>query len=111
MTRNQKASTQSADEAPHEALASPTNIRVLTHNIRYATESPFKGEERWPVRCPRLCSQLLFNSVPEATFICLQEVLHHQLVDILKALNQSVDVGGEWKYVGVGREDGNQAGE
>ena len=101
----------SADEAPHEAPPSPVNIRVLTHNIRYATGSPFKGEERWPIRCPRLCSELVFNSITPATFICLQEVLHNQLIDILATLNQSADLGGEWKYIGVGRDDGKEAGE
>jgi endonuclease/exonuclease/phosphatase family metal-dependent hydrolase len=103
--------TQSAGGAPHEAHSSPVNIRVLTHNIRYATGSPFKGEERWPIRCPRLCSELVFNSIPPATFICLQEVLHNQLLDILTALNQCADTGGEWKYIGVGRDDGKEAGE
>lgn len=103
---------QSADEAPQEALSSPVNIRVLTHNIRYATGSPFKGEERWLIRCPRLCSELVFNSTNAETFICLQEVLHNQLIDILTALNhQSAEIGGEWKYIGVGREDGKEAGE
>ena len=110
-----RTSTQSADEAPHEApreaLSSPVNIRVLTHNIRYATGSPFKGEERWPIRCPRLCSELVFNSIIPETFICLQEVLHNQLIDVLTALNQSSEVGGKWKHIGVGRDDGKEAGE
>ena len=98
----------SSDEAPREAQSprEPVNIRILTHNIRYATGAPFKGEEKWPIRCPRLCSELVFNSTPNpATFICLQEVLHNQLVDILAAL------GGEWEYIGVGREDGKEVGE
>ncbi|KAG0647752.1 Transcription factor himD [Hyphodiscus hymeniophilus] len=106
-----RTSSRSADEAPHEALSSPINIRVVTHNIRYATGAPFKGEERWPVRAPRLSSELVFNSVIPATFICLQEVLHNQLVDISTALNQSADIGGEWEYIGVGRDDGKEAGE
>jgi endonuclease/exonuclease/phosphatase family metal-dependent hydrolase len=107
---------QSGDEASHEAQSfkksEPISIRVITHNIRYATGSPFKGEERWPIRCPRLCSELVFNSVPNPeTFICLQEVLHNQLIDISTALNPSAGIGGEWKYIGVGREDGKEAGE
>jgi endonuclease/exonuclease/phosphatase family metal-dependent hydrolase len=105
---------QSGDKVLSEARSSktrPVSIRVLTHNIRYATESPFEGEERWPVRCPRLCSELVFNSVKPESFICLQEVLHNQLVDISKDLNQSADIAGEWKHIGVGREDGKEAGE
>ncbi|KAF7901484.1 hypothetical protein EAF00_003705 [Botryotinia globosa] len=84
-------------------------IRVLTHNIRYATESPFKGEELWSVRCPRLCSELVFNSTIPETFICLQEVLHSQLVDIHDALNEGP--GSPWSRLGVGRDDGKEAGE
>jgi endonuclease/exonuclease/phosphatase family metal-dependent hydrolase len=106
-----RSTTLSADEASREAQ-SAINIRVLTHNIRYATGSPFKGEERWPIRCPRLCSELVFNSISSpATFICLQEVLHNQLIDILTGLNHSAEISGEWKYIGVGRDDGKEAGE
>jgi len=99
------------DNTTVEAIDSSASIRVITHNIRYATESPFKGEERWPVRCPRLCSELVFNStsIPE-TFICPQEVLHSQLVDVSNSLNESVS-GGEWRFIGVGRDDGEKAGE
>jgi endonuclease/exonuclease/phosphatase family metal-dependent hydrolase len=84
------------------------DIRVITHNIRYATRHPFKGEELWPVRCPRLCSQLVFNSNIPETFICLQEVLHQQVVDVLSSLNAST---AGWAYIGVGRDNGREAGE
>jgi endonuclease/exonuclease/phosphatase family metal-dependent hydrolase len=130
-------------------------IRLLTHNIRYATTSPFKGEELWPIRAPRMLNELQFNTRhnPEA-FICLQEVLHGQLVDIMTGLNPSstkedistlfshrqsqqpsyqpspdpalpsilvdtnpsnlesnITTTPEWSYIGVGRDDGKQAGE
>ncbi|KAI9751419.1 MAG: hypothetical protein M4579_006084 [Chaenotheca gracillima] len=87
-------------------------IRVLTHNIRYATGAPFKGEEPWDIRCPRLCSELVFNTraYPEA-FICLQEVLHRQMVDIDSALNDAAESRSGWTSIGVGRDDGKKAGE
>lgn len=51
-------------------------------------------------------------------FICLQEVLHTQLVDIMAHLNgidaDTADApaqGPHWSYVGVGRDDGVTAGE
>ncbi|KAG9234969.1 endonuclease/exonuclease/phosphatase family protein-like protein [Amylocarpus encephaloides] len=102
--------------APSSALTDHTtkqlaDLRVITHNIRYATETPFKGEELWPIRRPKLCSQLVFNSIAiPTTFICLQEVLHLQLVDILESLNASSPQK-EWECIGVGRDDGKQAGE
>ena len=43
------------------------------------------------------------------SFICLQEVLHGQLVDILSGLNNRNE--NEWNYIGVGRDDGHEAGE
>jgi len=104
--------TQQAVVEPAEAVA-PLSIRVITHNIRYATQSPFQGEELWPVRCPLLCSALAFNSNNPETFICLQEVLHTQLLDILASLNKSTatQAGDPWSYIGVGRDDGKMAGE
>lgn len=88
----------------------PVAVRVITHNIRYATEHPFEGEEPWSTRCSRLCAELDFHSrSPATTFICLQEVLHGQLLDILAALNDSP--GAPWAYIGVGRDDGSQSGE
>ncbi|MCJ1447588.1 MAG: hypothetical protein MMC23_008099 [Stictis urceolatum] len=80
-------------------------IRLLTHNIRYATHRPFKGEELWHIRAPRLLNELRFNTsqIPP-TFICLQEVLHNQLEDIIAGLP-------DFNYIGVGRDDGKEAGE
>ncbi|QSZ31886.1 hypothetical protein DSL72_001455 [Monilinia vaccinii-corymbosi] len=97
--------------SPSSEKINPTSIpiRVITHNIRYATESPFEGEQLWPIRAPRLCSELVFNSTNPGTFICLQEVLHSQLIDIHDALNEGP--GGEWSRLGVGRDDGRHAGE
>ena len=87
----------------------PLPIRLLTHNVRYATNSPFNGEERWSVRKSRLINELSFNTAHCAeSFICLQEVLHQQLVDILVGLNSKKVV---WASVGVGRDDGLEAGE
>lgn len=56
-----------------------------------------------------MISELNFNTYhyPE-TFVCLQEVLHSQLVDIVSGLNAS---GKKWAYIGVGRDDGHEAGE
>lgn len=90
-------------------ISHPLQIRLLTHNIRYATDAPFKGEEKWETRKPGLINGLLFNTAHCAeSFICLQEVLHRQLVDILSGLNNKQK---SWDYVGVGRDDGKTAGE
>ena len=84
-------------------------FRLVTKNVRYAINSPSKGEEYWKVRQPRIISELNFNTSHCAeSFICLQEVLHGQLVDTLTGLNAS---GTKWAHIGVGRDDGHEAGE
>ena len=95
-------------------------FRVLTHNIRYATSSPFEGENPWSDRKSLIINELRYNTLhsPEA-FICLQEVLHSQLIDVLDGLNwsstntsaASYKDEGEWAYIGVGRDDGKERGE
>ena len=86
-------------------------IRVLTHNIRYATTSPVKGEEPWSIRKTYLINELRFNTAHHpSAFVCCQEVLHSQLEDILLGLNASPE-DDEWAYIGVGRDDGKEAGE
>jgi len=62
-------------------------LRVLSHNIRYATTSPFEGEKPWTDRKASLINELKFNTVyNNEAFICLQEVLNPQLGDILSGL-------------------------
>lgn len=100
-----------------EMKSSPQlSVRILTHNIRYATSSPFQGERPWADRRQLLLNELLFNTRHnQEAFICLQEVLHVQLVDILSGLNNAsataASNSSEWAYIGVGRDDGHEAGE
>ena len=94
----------------------PLSLRILTHNIRYAAppDQRFKDEQSWSERKHGLIAELLYNTRHcLSSVICLQEVLHHQLLDILHGLN-GLGVSGdeqEWSYVGVGRDDGETAGE
>ncbi|KAL2011309.1 hypothetical protein VTN00DRAFT_4027 [Thermoascus crustaceus] len=92
-------------------------VRILTHNIRYATSSPFQGERPWADRRQLLLNELQFNTRHiQESFICLQEVLHVQLIDILSWLNNNASATTasdslQWTYIGVGRDDGHEAGE
>jgi endonuclease/exonuclease/phosphatase family metal-dependent hydrolase len=88
----------------HSHAALP--IRLLTHNIRYATTSPFTGEKPWADRKHLIINEFKYNTLHNAeSFICLQEVLHSQIVDIMGGL------GSDWTYIGVGRDDGKEKGE
>jgi endonuclease/exonuclease/phosphatase family metal-dependent hydrolase len=91
----------------------PLSIRIITHNTRYATTSPFPGEAPWESRLPLLISQFRYHTahVPSA-LLCFQEVLHQQLLDIFVALNSDSEKDSpEWQAIGVGRDDGVTAGE
>ena len=84
-------------------------LRIITKNIRYATTDLEMGEESWHIRRRFLINELSFNTRHCAeALICLQEVLHIQLVDILHGMNATEN---SWDFVGVGRDDGKMAGE
>lgn len=108
------------NDAPATSNVTTSPLRIISHNIRYATSSPFKGEKRWPERKPLILSELRQqirfldgDIAPAGSFICLQEVLHDQLQDVLGGLNGSSGNSGDarWQYIGIGREDGKEKGE
>lgn len=74
-------------------------IKVMTYNIRLDVASD--GVNQWSNRKEKLPA-LIQKYDPD--LVGLQEVLHHQLMDILKALPQ-------YAYIGVGRDDGKEKGE
>lgn len=91
-------------------------FRIITHNIRYAATSLDPGECKWQIRRDYINSELLFQTRYCDALIMLQEVLHHQLQDILRNLNQGARDDSsrqylQWNYVGVGRDDGRTDGE
>ncbi|KAK3939582.1 Endonuclease/exonuclease/phosphatase [Diplogelasinospora grovesii] len=95
-----------ASAGQRTAPSHPIAVRLVTLNIRYATKNPVSGEQPWSIRCPKLCAQLRFiTSGHSSVFICIQEALHSQLMDIQASL------GSSWSYVGQGRDDGKTSGE
>ncbi|KAF2747064.1 endonuclease/exonuclease/phosphatase [Sporormia fimetaria CBS 119925] len=84
-------------------------IRLITHNIRFANESPKLPEHRWYERRPLLTTALHHYTQHNAeAFICLQEVYRKQLTDILKDLNgpsPAFDGEREWAFIGRARSD------
>ena len=93
----------------HISVPQRLNVRVLTHNIRYAADPQAKGEAPWEERLPGLLKQLRYHTAyAPHTIICLQEVLDRQLKDILDGLNCD---GQQWHSIGVARDDGKRAGE
>ncbi len=74
-------------------------VKVMSYNIRLDVKSD--GENWWEKRKDRVAGLMNYY---EADFIGAQEVLHHQLTYLKEQLDG-------YEYVGVGRDDGKQAGE
>lgn len=74
-------------------------LNVMTFNIRMDT--PNDGENQWSNRKDLAAGLVKFH---DADIFGAQEVLHHQLTDLLERLPG-------YDYVGVGREDGKTKGE
>lgn len=76
-----------------------TGLSVLTYNIRY--DNPGDGDDAWPKRRDHLAAQLRFI---KPDIFGIQEGLHRQLVYLDEQLP-------DYTRVGVGRDDGKEAGE
>jgi endonuclease/exonuclease/phosphatase family metal-dependent hydrolase len=74
-------------------------IRVLSFNIRY--NNPADGENAWPNRKDMVASVVQFHG---ADLVGIQEAVKSQIDDLTGLLP-------EYKWIGVGRDDGKEAGE
>lgn len=74
-------------------------MNVMSYNIRM--DNPGDGENQWKFRKDLAANVIKFYAVD---LFGAQEVLHHQLTDLLDRLP-------EYSYIGVGREDGKTKGE
>ena len=86
------------------ALASccrETSLKVGSYNIRYENRGDSLKGNAWDGRCPYICALLRYE---RPDIFGSQEVLVDQLHDMLAELP-------EYEAVGVGRDDGAEAGE
>lgn len=83
--------------APATLFAQQMNI--ISFNIRYNTQND--GVNAWPNRVEMVTGLLQFH---DADIFGLQEALYEQIIDIKKNLP-------EHEWFGVGRDDGEKAGE
>ena len=79
--------------------AGAQQVNVMTFNIRY--NNPSDSLNAWPYRKDKVASQILFH---EVHLLGVQEALHDQVEDLKSRLP-------EFKYIGVGRDDGKEKGE
>ncbi|KOF03234.1 endonuclease/exonuclease/phosphatase [Roseivirga seohaensis subsp. aquiponti] len=81
------------------SLIGQTPIKVMTYNIRY--DNPNDGENHWELRKRWLANQINFI---EPDVLGIQEGLAHQVTFLEDALPT-------YNHIGVGRDDGKEAGE
>lgn len=74
-------------------------LRVMTFNIRYGTADD--GEDSWPLR-HQLVADVIADRDPDV--LGVQEALKFQLDELSDRL-------GRYRIIGVGRDDGEEAGE
>jgi endonuclease/exonuclease/phosphatase family metal-dependent hydrolase len=75
------------------------HFNVISFNIRF--DNPNDGINAWPNRKDNVAALLKFH---DADIFCLQEALYSQILDIEQRLP-------DYSWVGVGRDDGEKAGE
>ena len=80
-------------------LHAQQEIKVMSYNIRLDLESD--GENKWSLRKDRVAGLMKYYA---ADFIGGQEVQQHQLKYLVENLPG-------YSYIGVGRDDGKEAGE
>ena len=80
-------------------LFSQQAIKVMSFNIRLDVKSD--GDNQWDKRKEKVASLMNYY---EADFIGAQEVQHHQLMFLQERMKS-------YGYIGVGRDDGKEAGE
>lgn len=76
-------------------------LRVATYNIRNENSGDVKNGNGWKQRCPVIAQLIRFH---DFDIFGAQEVLYGQLNNLLENLP-------EYGYIGVGRDDGDKAGE
>jgi endonuclease/exonuclease/phosphatase family metal-dependent hydrolase len=82
-------------------LSLSAQMLVGSYNIRYKNAEDVQRGNSWEQRCKVICDQVNFFS-PDV--FGAQEVLHPQLLDLMKGLDG-------YDYIGVGRYDGKTEGE
>lgn len=81
------------------SFAANAQMEVMSYNVRYPNE--IDGENSWSHRKDYISNQIRFY---EPDFFGVQEAVHEQLEFFKNKLEK-------YKYIGVGRDDGKNAGE
>ena len=83
----------------HGQSTEETPFNIITYNIRLNTAGD--GQNAWPLRKDRIAGLLRFH---KADIFNVQEALILQMKDLMSSFS-------DFEHVGVGRDDGKEAGE
>lgn len=81
--------------------AGAQQLYVGSYNVRNQNDADARQGDGWPTRSKVLCAQVDFE---DPDIFGTQEVLHGQLNDMRSLLDH-------YDYIGIGRDDGREAGE
>ena len=76
-------------------------LTVGSYNVRYKNKTDSINGNDWERRCQSICKQIKWE---RPDIFGVQEALHPQLQDLVNGL-------GNYQWIGVGRDDGKEAGE
>ena len=83
------------------ATVAAQTLTVGSYNIRYENKEDAQKGNGWERRCKSICQQIRWE---QPDIFGAQEVLHGQLQDLVADLQ-------DYKWIGVGRDDGKTKGE
>lgn len=87
-------------------VGQPLDLLLMTYNVRVASESLAVGEQPWRSRLTLMGDQIKRELAGRPqSLLCFQEARLSQVNDL------KIELGADWNYVGVGRDDGREAGE
>lgn len=92
------------------SLDQTLKFKVITCNVRTDTKWRFYHEHMWQERKVELIETIERHTQDSPTIIGFQELKHNQLKDLENGLN-SLSATKDWKYYGIGRDDGKKKGE
>lgn len=84
-------------------------FKIISSNARLDFENQDPGEQRWDVRKSYYISALANQTFDIPVIFGIQELYKNQLDDVLQGLNDLEE--GQWEYVGIGLEDGEETGD
>ncbi|CUM68243.1 uncharacterized protein PRCAT00005964001 [Priceomyces carsonii] len=108
----ERATISKRFEIVHAKRDDGFTFRIYSNNIRYNATNLFEYEQPWEVRKAGVLNAIKSKDTSLPILVSIQECLHNQLIDLKLGLNEQTNSSDyPWTHFGVGRDDGQEAGE